>query len=44
MHGSSYNSDCAGLLRSLADMCEQTLCCGPAATAQPLPRHPGPLG
>jgi glyoxylase-like metal-dependent hydrolase (beta-lactamase superfamily II) len=45
MHGSSYDGDCAGLLRAMADVYEQRYGCGPAEVpAQPLPAHDAPVG
>jgi hypothetical protein len=45
MHGSSYEGDCAALLRSLADVYEQRFGCGGAiASAQPLPGHDSLVG
>jgi len=45
MHGSSYNGDCAGLLRSLADVYAERYGCGSAAIpGQPLPEHQAPVG
>jgi flavorubredoxin len=41
MHGSSYEGDCAALLRSLADVYEQRFGCG---GAQPLPGHDALVG
>lgn len=43
MHGSSYNGDCAALLRQLADVYEQRFGCV-SAPAQPLPAHALPVG
>ncbi|MCU1602322.1 MAG: Anaerobic nitric oxide reductase flavorubredoxin [Frankiales bacterium] len=42
MHGSSYNGDCAKLLRDLADVYETRFGCHPAAQA--LPGHEAPVG
>lgn len=42
MHGSSYNGDCATLLRDLADVYESRFGCHP--TAQALPGHDAPVG
>lgn len=42
MHGSSYNGDCAKLLRDLADVYETRFGCRPAAQA--LPAHEVPVG
>lgn len=40
MHGSSYNGDCATLLRSLAEVYEQRFGCGTVSVpAQTLPEH-----
>jgi flavorubredoxin len=45
MHGSSYNGDCARLLRDLADVYETRFGCGtPAVPAQALPGHSAPVG
>jgi flavorubredoxin len=44
MHGSSYNGDCAALLRSLADVYESRFGCGTAIPAQALPGHAAPVG
>jgi len=45
MHGSSYNGDCAALLRGLADVYETRFGCGPQAIpAQSLPGHAAPVG
>jgi flavorubredoxin len=44
MHGSSYNGDCAALLRSLADAYEARFGCVPGVPAQPLPAHAQPVG
>ncbi len=44
MHGSSYNGDCAGLLRRLADMYEERFGCGSGPAAQALPAHAGAVG
>jgi len=45
MHGSSYNGDCARLLRDLADVYENRFGCQTAAShAQPLPGHDAPVG
>jgi flavorubredoxin len=45
MHGSSYDGDCAALLRSMADVYEQRYGCTSAAIpAQPLPAHDSPVG
>lgn len=44
MHGSSYNGDCAALLRSLADVYEQRFGCGGGIPAQTLPEHALPVG
>ncbi|MCW2708147.1 MAG: Anaerobic nitric oxide reductase flavorubredoxin [Frankiales bacterium] len=42
MHGSSYNGDCAKLLRDLAGVYESRFGCRPAAQA--LPAHDAPVG
>jgi flavorubredoxin len=39
MHGSSYDGDCATLLRQMADVFEQRLASGDAVAGQPLPAH-----
>jgi hypothetical protein len=45
MHGSSYNGDCASLLRNLADVYETRFGCGsPDIPAQALPGHAAPVG
>jgi hypothetical protein len=45
MHGSSYDGDCAALLRAMADVYEQRYGCGPAdVPAQPLPAHDATVG
>lgn len=45
MHGSSYEGDCAGLLRQLADVYEQRFDCGGSATpALSLPEHQPVVG
>jgi flavorubredoxin len=46
MHGSSYDGDCATLLRQMADVFEQRYGCGPTAAlvAQPLPAHDNLIG
>jgi flavorubredoxin len=45
MHGSSYNGDCARLLRDLADVYETRFGCGtPSVPAQALPGHAAPVG
>jgi hypothetical protein len=45
MHGSSYNGDCAALLRTLADVYETRFGCGNAGIpAQALPGHDAPVG
>ncbi len=44
MHGSSYEGDCAALLRSMADVYEDRFgCAGGAAAVQPLPGHGQPV-
>ena len=45
MHGSSYEGDCAALLRAMADVYEQRYGCGPVEVpAQALPGHDAPVG
>ncbi|MDX6197170.1 MAG: hypothetical protein QOJ79_321 [Actinomycetota bacterium] len=45
MHGSSFNGDCAALLRDLADVYETRFGCGtPDLPAQALPGHSAPVG
>lgn len=45
MHGSSYDGDCAALLRAMADVYEQRYGCATAEVpAQPLPGHDAPVG
>ena len=45
MHGSSYNGDCAKLLRDLADVYETRFGCGtPELPTQALPGHSAPVG
>jgi flavorubredoxin len=45
MHGSSYNGDCAALLRNLADVYETRFGCTTGAIpAQSLPGHAAPVG
>ncbi|MCU1589375.1 MAG: Anaerobic nitric oxide reductase flavorubredoxin [Frankiales bacterium] len=45
MHGSSYNGDCATLLRGLADVYETRFGCRPPdVPAQALPGHAAPVG
>ena len=45
MHGSSYNGDCARLLRDLADVYESRFGCHTASDhAQALPGHDAPVG
>jgi hypothetical protein len=44
MHGSSYDGDCASLLRQMADVYEQRFGCGAAdVPAQSLPAHDAPV-
>ena len=43
MHGSSYEGDCATLLRSLADVYETRFGCAPQVPAQALPGHDAPV-
>jgi flavorubredoxin len=42
MHGSSYEGDCASLLRTMADVYEQRFGCQGPTPAQPLPGHAEP--
>lgn len=44
MHGSSYQGDCAALLRSMADVYEQRFGCAGGGLAAPLPGHDAPVG
>ena len=45
MHGSSYEGDCAALLRTMADVYEERFGCGTGSVpAQPLPAHDAPVG
>jgi flavorubredoxin len=44
MHGSSYNGDCAALLRTMADVYEARFGCSPGIPAQALPAHTQPVG
>jgi len=44
MHGSSYDGDCATLLRELADVYETRFGCGGALPAQALPGHDAAVG
>lgn len=44
MHGSSYEGDCAGLLRTMAGVYEERFGCSPATTAAALPGHDRPVG
>lgn len=44
MHGSSYDGDCATLLRQMADVFEERLDAGSAAPGQPLPVHASLVG
>jgi flavorubredoxin len=45
MHGSSYEGDCAALLRTMAEVYEERFgCAGPAVPSQPLPGHDNPVG
>ena len=45
MHGSSYDGDCAALLRSMADVYEERYgCAAVGVPAQPLPAHDAPVG
>ena len=43
MHGSSYSGDCAGLLRSLAEVYDE-MALRTDTSAQPLPAHDAPVG
>jgi flavorubredoxin len=45
MHGSSYEGDCATLLRTMADVYEQRYgCATPSVPSQPLPSHDALVG
>jgi hypothetical protein len=46
MHGSSFEGDCAALLRAAADVYEERFGCGPggAQANGPLPGHARPVG
>ena len=44
MHGSSYDGDCATLLRTMADVYETRYGCAEAVPAQSLPGHDAPVG
>ncbi|MCA1710656.1 MAG: MBL fold metallo-hydrolase [Actinobacteria bacterium] len=44
MHGSSYEGDCAALLRTVADVYELRFGCGTGVPAQPLPSHDALVG
>ena len=44
MHGSSYEGDCATMLRSMADVFEQRFGCGTGIPSQPLPAHDALVG
>jgi flavorubredoxin len=45
MHGSSYDGDCAALLRTMADVYEDRFGCGVAKEpSQSLPGHESPIG
>ena len=44
MHGSSYEGDCAGLLRQMADVYEERYGCNSAVPSQPLPAHDSLVG
>jgi flavorubredoxin len=44
MHGSSYEGDCASLLRAMAAVYEQRFGCAAAGTATPLPGHDAAVG
>jgi hypothetical protein len=43
MHGSSYYGDCAGLLRSLAEVYDE-MALGTDTPPQPLPAHDSAVG
>jgi flavorubredoxin len=43
MHGSSFDGDCAALLRSMADVYEDRYGCAAQESAQPLPGHEAPV-
>jgi flavorubredoxin len=43
MHGSSYEGDCAGLLRTMASVYEERFGCAPGVAAA-LPGHDAPVG
>ena len=44
MHGSSYEGDCATMLRSMADVFESRFGCGTGIPSQPLPSHDALVG
>jgi flavorubredoxin len=44
MHGSSYEGDCATMLRSMADVFEDRFGCGSGIPSQPLPAHDALVG
>ena len=44
MHGSSYEGDCAKLLRQMADVYEERYGCSSAVANQPLPAHESLVG
>ena len=44
MHGSSYEGDCATMLRTMADVFEQRFGCLSAIPSQPLPQHDALVG
>ena len=44
MHGSSYEGDCARLLRTMADVYEQRYGCQQPEAAGPLPGHAEQIG
>jgi flavorubredoxin len=44
MHGSSYEGDCATLLRQMADVYEERYGCHTAVVGQPLPAHDALVG
>lgn len=44
MHGSSYEGDCAALLRQMADVYAERYGCNSAVANQPLPAHESLVG
>jgi len=44
MHGSSFEGDCATLLRQMADVYEERYGCGSGTPSQPLPSHESLVG